>query len=258
MSRADLSFAFAQARLQARFGGRPTASDWNHLEATADLAAALQVTRNTSLAQWTGRLSARPGVHEIERRLREEWARTVDEIAGWQPPPWRAAIGWLRWLPYLNPLEKLARGGHAPAWMREDPVLGPVVAREPRDRVAALRRTPLAPLAAGFEAGSTVTDAWTHHWRNLWPPQRAAGATLESLLRDVALHGRRLADLPDESPSGEATQSLRHRLLLYFRRHPLTAAATAAFVGLLALDVQRLRGLLAVRALRDEHAMEAA
>lgn len=251
MSRADLSFAFAQARLQARYGGRPTSADWNQLEATVDLAAALQVTRNTSLARWTGRLAARPDIHEIERRLREEWARAVDEIADWQPAPWRAAIDWLRWLPYLTPLEKLARGGHAPAWMREDAVLGPVVAREPLERAAALRRTPLAPLEAGFAADSNVIDAWIRRWRELWPERRAASGTLEALLRDVARHARRLEELPDAAGSGDATQALSQRLQVHFRRNPLTSAAATAFLALLALDVQRLRGLLAVRALRE-------
>jgi hypothetical protein len=36
-----------------------------------------------------------------------------------------------------------------------------------------------------------------------------------------------------------------------FRLHPLSAAATAAYVSLMMIDVQRLRGVLAVRALRD-------
>lgn len=251
MSRADLTFAYAQARLQARYGNRPTSADWSQLEATADLAAALQVTRNTSLAPWTGRLGARPGIHEIERRLREEWARAVDEIAEWQPGPWRAAIAWLRWLPYLKPLDKLARGGHAPAWMREDPVLGPVVAREPLERAAALRRTALAPVEAGFAADSSVVDAWLRQWRRLWPGQSAGAVVLEVLLREVALHARRLEELPAASGSSDATQSLRQRLRFHFRRNPLTSAATTAFVGLLAMDVERLRGLLAVRSLRE-------
>ena len=252
MSQADLSFAYPQARLQARFGRRPTSADWNQLEATADLAAALQVVRNTSLAPWTGRLGPHPDVHEIERRLRDEWAHGIDEIANWQPDPWRAAIEWLRWLPYLGPLQKLARGGHAPAWTREDPVLGPVVARELLERAAALRRTPLAPLEAGFQPDGNVTDAWVRHWRTLWPAQRGASRTLESLLREVARHGRRLAELPDDSRSNEATQSLHQRLQVLFRRNPLTPAAAVAFVALLALELQRLRGLLAVRALREQ------
>ena len=49
----------------------------------------------------------------------------------------------------------------------------------------------------------------------------------------------------------ESMQSLERRLELVFRRHPLSAAAGAAYVCLMQLDLQRLRGLLAVRSLRD-------
>jgi len=252
MSHTDLSFAFAQARLQARFGARPTPSDWNHIEATADLAATLQVVRNTDLARWTARLGARPGVHDIELRLRDEWALSVDEVAGWQPAPWRAAIGWMRWIVYLPALQKLARGGRAPDWMRADPVLGPVVAREPRERVAALQHTPLAPLAAGFAPEADVASAWSQHWRELWPTDRAADAALDTLVREIEQHGQRLAGLPSEARSTDATQTFVRRLRLFFRRNPLSPAAAAAYLGLLAVDLQRLRGLLAVRAVREQ------
>ena len=46
-------------------------------------------------------------------------------------------------------------------------------------------------------------------------------------------------------------QSLERRLEIMFRRHPLSAVATAAYVSLMMLDLQRLRGMLAVRSLRD-------
>ena len=134
MSRADLSFAFAQTRMQARFGLRPTVADWQQVEATRDVGALLQLLRGGPLGHWTARLPARPGVHEIERRLREEWLHAIDEVARWQPEHWRDATRWMRWIVYLPSLQKIARGGRAPAWMRADPVLGPIVAREPRER----------------------------------------------------------------------------------------------------------------------------
>ena len=97
MSRADLSYAYAQARLQSRFGERPHSSDWQHLEATRDVGAVLQVVRAGRLARWTARITSRPGVHELERRLREEWMRAVDEVASWQPEQWREGTHWMRW-----------------------------------------------------------------------------------------------------------------------------------------------------------------
>jgi hypothetical protein len=251
MSRADLSFAYSQARLQSRFGERPINADWQHLEATRDLGAVLQIVRSGKLARWTSRFATRPGVHEIERRLREEWMHAVDEVAAWQPEQWREGTRWMRWITYLPALQKLARGGRAPAWMRADPVLGPIVAREPRERGPALARSPLAPLAAGFEAPPDVARAWGVHWQTLWPRGTPARAPLQQLLGVMRAHRAQLVEAPPEASSRDAIQSLERRLELIFRRHPLSAAATAAYVCLMMLDLQRLRGLLAVRALRD-------
>ena len=251
MSHADLSFAFAQARLQARFGARPVAADWQQLEATRDLGAVLQILRGGPLARWTSRLATRPGLHEMERRLREEWLHAVDEVATWQPEHWREATRWMRWITYLPSLQKLARGGRAPAWMRADPVLGPIVAREPLERGPALEGTPLAPLAAGFAKPPDVAGAWARHWQTLWPSGSEARTALRRLLAAIREHRVRLAEAPPEATSRDAMQSLERRLEIMFRRHPLSAVATAAFVCLMMLDLQRLRGMLAVRSLRD-------
>jgi len=251
MSGTDLAYGYAQARLQARFSSRPVASDWQHIAATRDLGAVLQIARGNALARWTSRLPARPGVHEIERGLRDEWLRAVDEVADWQPEQWREGTRWMRWITYLPALQKLARGGRAPAWMRADPVLGPVVAREPRERGPALAGTPLAPLAAGFGTPPDVAKAWTTHWQTLWPDAESARRPLRQVVALMREHRARLAEAPPEATSRDSMQSLERRLELLFRRHPLTAATGAAYVCLMQLDLQRLRGLLAVRALRD-------
>ena len=251
MSRTDLSFAFAQARMQARFGARPVAADWQHLEATRDLGAVLQILRGGPLARWTARFPTRPGAHEIERRLREEWMRAIDEVAAWQPDAWRDATRWMRWITYLPALQKLARGGRAPAWMRADAVLGPIVAREPRERGEALAATPLAPLAAGFGEPPDVARAWGLHWQKYWPRAAAFRLPLTRLLAVMRAHREQLAEAPPEASSRDAIRSAERRLELLFRRHPLSPTATAAYVCTIMLDLQRLRGLLAVRALRD-------
>jgi hypothetical protein len=251
MSRADPSFAYAQARLQARYGQRPGPADWSRQAATTDLGALLQGLRNSPRARWVDRLGPRPDVHAIDRILRDAWARDVDEVADWQPAPWRDSIRWLRWLAYLPALQKLARGGRAPAWMRDDPVLGSLVAREPRDRGAALGRTALAPLAQGFAATPDVAAAWRNHWRHLWPDGHPGRMPLESLLRAVSMQHAQLAALPAHANSTEALASLERRLQSIFRRNPLGPAAASAYLGLVALDLRRVRGALATRALGD-------
>jgi hypothetical protein len=251
MSRIDPAFAYSQARLQARYGARPRIADWSHIAATADLGALLQVLRASPLAGWTGRLGSRPGIHEIEWRAREEWLRRVDEVALWQPEAWRKGIHWLRWIAYLPALQKLARGGRAQAWMRDDPVLGPIVAREPRERATALRRTPLAPLAGGFHPPHEVAVAWTRHWRQLWPSRDAGRGPIEALIGMTSHERRVLARLADGVRSTDALRALERRFQLGFRRHPLSPAAAVAYLGLLALDLRRMRGALATRALHE-------
>jgi hypothetical protein len=190
-------------------------------------------------------------VHAIERHLRSEWLQGVDEVAGWQPDSWRDGIGWMRWIAYLPALQKLARGGRARNWMRDDPVLGPIVAREPRERAAALVHTPLAPLAAGFEPPHDMAGAWRDHWQALWPARHPGRTSLTSLIRAFAAQRARLAALPDNASSTEALGVLERRLQSSFRRNPLGPAAAVAYLGLLALDLRRMRGALAARALRE-------
>jgi hypothetical protein len=254
MGRIDTRFAYSQARLQARYGARPSGADWSLVAATADLGALMQVLRGSSLGRWTARLGDRPRVHEIERRLREQWLRDVDEVAGWQPAPWRDGVRWLRWIVYLPALQKLARGGRPPNWTRVDPVLAPIVAREPGDRSSALHGTALEPLVAGFGQPPDTVGAWTRRWTQLWPSRQAARRPLELLLGEALRTRTRLAELPATTRANETLKLLERRLELAFRRNPLSPAAATAYLGLLALDMSRIRGALATRALRDDGA----
>jgi hypothetical protein len=251
MNHPDCAFAYSQARLQARFGARPGVADWQRVDAARDLAVLLQTSGATSLAPWTHELTTRMTAHEAERKLRAQWLARVDEVAAWQPPRWRAAIDWLRWLPYLPSLEKLARGGKSPAWMRNDPVLGPIVAEDPRQRASSLARTGFAPLAPGFTAPPNVTQAWLKHWRALWPKEAARMPALERLVRQVAALRDDLASAPAGTASASLLARFERRLIATFRRHPLSAVATIAFLGLAALDLTHLRGAVAVHALRS-------
>lgn len=249
-ARPDTSFAYAHARIQARHGSRLGNGDWQQLEVTRDLPALLQSARSTSLAPWIDRFNPHAPVHEYERVLRVNWSEYVDAIAEWLPEKWRAAVRWMRWLPYLPALQKLARGGRVTDWARRDPVLGPIVAEEPRDRVATLKQGELAPLASGFDASSSIGAAWMRHWRSLWPASaEVARAPVEAIARAVARYLQALEALPEAAGSADARDALAARLERVFRRNPLSPAAVIAHLALTALDVDRLRGALAARAL---------
>jgi hypothetical protein len=241
-------FAYAQARLQSRLGASLAPDAMQQLLATRDLAGLLAAVRATPQRRYVARLNPGLDPHELERQLREEWIALVDEVAAWQPPAWRASVRWLRWLPGLPLLQKLARGGRPPAWARADPWLGRIVATDPALRGNALAAGPLQPLRLAFDADDhEVMAAWMQHWRALWPPVPPAAAALEAIGRDVAACDASLRDPATRDSSGPL-RSLRQRLLRQFRRHPSSPAAAIAFLALEGLTLLSLRGGLMRRA----------
>jgi hypothetical protein len=216
--------------------------EWRRIDSILDPAVRLQAVREGPYAGWVSGLDRDAPISAAERRLREAWMQSVDECARWLPDRWRPAFGWLRWLPYLPALQKIARGGRPMAWMREDAVLGPIVAHDPRERLAALQETPLGPLREGFGEEPDLVGAWAGHWRSLWPADGHAG--LEALGREISRHRERLAALPAATGSTEELERLATSLHRAFRREPLSATAVAAYLGLVALDALRLRGAL--------------
>ena len=246
MSAGPGTFAYAQARLQARLGMRAAPSDLQRTRAARDLPALLQLLRSMPQARYVARLTPTTPMHELERRLRAEWCALVDEVAQWQPEGWRPALHWLRWLPYLPVLQKLARGGRAPAWTREDPVVGRIVAAEPGTRSGAVETTPLQPLQEALAAQGDITQAWLEHWHRLWPEPAEPG--LEAIERAVSGLDKLLRAAPATASTEELAATLTRRLLGIFRRHPLSAATAVAYLGLEAIDLLTLRGAILARA----------
>ncbi len=244
MTTARGNFAYSQARLQARLGQRAT-PDLERARTARDLASYLQQVRATPFARRVARLAPDMDVHEIERRMRQEWCATVEEVAYWQPAAWQAAVRWLRWLPYLPALQKLARGGRTPAWTREDAVLARVVACDFSDRASCVGQSALRPLQDAVAEHGDVTAAWLEEWRRLWP-SRAPG--LEQVLRRVGAAAGQAALAPASSDRSETLRELALGLVRTLRRHPLSPTAAVAWLGLEALDQLELRGAATMRA----------
>jgi hypothetical protein len=145
-------------------------------------------------------------------------------------------------------LQKLARGGRPPAWTRDDPVLGRIVAAEPATRAAALPGTPLAPLSVALASHGSITAAWAAHWRSIWPTGAREHRGLGQLAAAVKSLDASLRAAPVTATSDDAGTTLARRALRIFRAHPLSLAAGVAYLVLVALDLLALRGAVARRA----------
>jgi hypothetical protein len=243
--------AYVQARLQARHGRRPTDDRWRLLEATPDLAGYLQAARATSLRPWVVHLPADSGTHQVERSLRRDWKNYVAEISRWLPAAWRPATTWLDTLPDLPFFLHLVRGEAVPRWMLEDPLLTEIAQTDPEQRREALEQTRLSRIAAPLLEGTPPVAAWLDGWQREWPAEDAADMTALRRLRQVfRRHISTILEEPLEHPPGPALRrQINERFNMAFRRESGRIAAVFAHFGLMALDLERLRGGLVLRAL---------
>ncbi len=239
---------YALTRVHARHGRRLDEAGWRRLESSRDLGQYLAGVRSTPLAGWANGFDPEHDCHTFERALREQWRSYVDRVAAWHPQAWQAWLAWLAWLPGLGLLAQLARRESAPAWMLADPVYGPIAPGTPTDRAAALARTVLAPLQSALAGQITVSAAWQAHWHTLRPVSDVrTRQSLELLLQAVRQHEQGLALTADSAePSRAEFESRLQRLL---RIAAGTVIVTVCHLGLVALDLERLRGGLARRRL---------
>ncbi|MDP2007550.1 MAG: hypothetical protein Q8K45_17905 [Rubrivivax sp.] len=243
------SLEYAQARLQARHGQRADAAAWQRLETPREFAALLDAVRNSPLRHCAVGVTPRSSAHEIEAVLRSHWRATVAEVAGWMPPPWQPALAWCAVLPLLPALQHLARGGAVQPWMQADTLLRALVAAAPEARAAALRSTEAAALALAWTAPQTLGTAWRLEWQRRLP--RPLGGADDSLARVAALlqaHGQAFAAAP-AGPGTLLRRALQARLAPWLRRATAEPAAAFVHLALCALDLERLRGELLLRAL---------
>lgn len=242
------SFAYAQARLQARHGRRPTEPLWRRLASTGDLANFLQQAQRTTLRPWVLGMQATQTSHALELSLRQRFRNYIDEVACWLPGNWGAVVRPVKQLPDLPALQYLLRGETAPEWLLEDAVLRPFASENMAKRLEAMHGAGCGYLATAWQRGDPLYQAWLEHWQDQWQRSRRFAAGLACL-------GRLLRSFLQESRAGQAAASgLPRRRLVSglnqaFRRHSFEPAAACAHLGLVALDLEVLRGELLQRAL---------
>jgi hypothetical protein len=242
-----IDFAYAQARAQARLADRLSPARWRTVESSTDLGRYLLGLRGTALAPVVQPFTASASPHAIERALRRHWQSEVQQASLWVPRPFRDAVTWAAWLPYLDSVAYLLNGGAVELWMHEDDVLGPFFDREADQRRQALE----SALGRLPPTGDFVPATW---WHDRWLERLPAGAAaiagfteLSRLLRTFVSSDREPA-----SPSattddglerlGEACARLLHRLTG-------TPATVYCHLALTAIELMRLRGGLVRRSL---------
>jgi hypothetical protein len=244
-------FAYAQTRLQARHGQRPGEADWRRLASTGDLANYLTAARRTPLRPWIEGIPSVETSHGLESHLHQQFRRYVEDVAHWLPVEWRASITWIGHLADLPALQYLLQTGTKPDWMQDDFGLGEIAGDSTVTFLDKLPGSSHAYLGRALQDGIPLYDAWFNQWQRIWPAKSGLHSGLVQLGRLVRQHlqEEQTATLP---AAGNAPEALATSLGAAFRRHSFKPAAACAHLGLVALDLERLRGELVQRALFEE------
>ncbi len=251
-------FSYCQVRLQARYAALPGETDWQRLAGARTLAAYLEEARTGQLQSWVKGFSAQSTGHDLELGLRTLAADLADEAAGWVPAPWRAAVAWGAWLPYLPVLGYLAPGPGGPDPITDRPPHCPRAGAAADLRYRALLDAGAVPdLAARGWAGplpdadqpARVATRWAEGWRARWPTcDRSCRQDLEALAERVTEHLRAFRQA-SPGTAWDLRRTLRERLRLDFHRHLLAPVTVFIYLTLVLLDLERLRAELLRRAL---------
>jgi hypothetical protein len=246
-------FAYAQARLQARHGMRPTELLWRRLASTGDLAGFLQQAQHTTLRPWVLGMQATQTSHTLELSLRQHYRRYIDEVASWLPENWDTVVRSTKRLPDLPLLQYLLRGEPAPPWLLEDAELRPFATENLATRLEAMHNSDCDYLATAAQHGDPLGLAWLEHWQGQWPASRRFAGGLAFLARLLRRHLQE-ARAVHVSAGNCSRQHLVSGLMHAFRRYSFEPAAACAHLGLVAFDLERLRGELLQRRLFAETA----
>lgn len=237
---ADPRHAYAGARLHARFARRPGAAHWGALDASRTADHYLDVLR---AGRWLrvpeGALATDADARE--RWLRDAWRQSCIEVATWYGAARAPAFEWLAVLADLDALERLRAGAALPAWIPDDPWLGTLARSAPSARGERLGATPYAPFRAAWTGTPRLLDAWRTRWRTLW---RDADSRTRRVLLDLEAAVVGAAAL-GAGARREAIEAAAHRA---FRRGAATTAAGVAYLTVVALQLERVRGAVAARA----------
>lgn len=220
------SIEYAQVRIQSRYAARAQASAWREIEHARQLPALLELARGAGFARVVERLPLPLGLHALDVALRKQWRERVDEVAGWMPAEWQAAVQWCTLIVDLPFIGYLADGGIPHRWMERDPRFAQWRAR------------------AGPQAGAS---GWYREWRRRMPRlSEHEAAHFLLFVRSIESHLGAFSGAAADA-GWRQRRMLEQKLNALFRRSTLEPLAAFAFLALAWLDLERLRGEIASR-----------
>lgn len=235
-------FAYAQARLQSRYGKRADAHLWLKLHNIHDLTSYLQAAQQTPLRTWVLGISATHSSHHIELALRQKFRRHVDEVAAWLPAAWEAPLQWIKRLADLPVLQYLLAGNPPMDWMKSDPEIKAFTDSDPALRLQAMQEAGCGSLVSAWQQGDSMLIGWLAYWNQTRPQTKA----YNNGLQDVE-------QLLNASPTGAAMpvehDAMEAKLSTIFRRYTFQPAAVCAYLAIIAIDIRRVRADLMQRSL---------
>ena len=240
------SIEYAQVRIQSRYAARANAAAWREMEHARELSALIAVARGSGFDRVVAQLPMPLGLHELDFALRKQWRERVDEVAGWMPVDWQAALRWCSLIVDLPFIRYLAEGGIPYGWMERDACLAYLSAR-PGSRTPATKG--VEGLFSGLhESGpEAVASGWYREWRSRMPrlsEQEAAHFLV--FVRTVESHLGAFSRAAVDA-GWRHRQMLEQKLNTLFRLSTLEPLAAFAFLALEWLDLERLRGEIATR-----------
>jgi hypothetical protein len=141
----------------------------------------------------------------------------------------------------------------APQWLFDDAELRPFAAEDMASRLEAMHNSDCGYLAVAWQRGTPLPVAWLDHWQQQWPASRryAEGRIyLGRLFRQYLQETRGAHKTASGLPRLRLVSGFNHA----FRCFSFEPAAACAHLGLVALDLEKLRGELLQRALFAETA----
>lgn len=240
--------AYAQARIQSRYGARANANLWLRLHNIHDLGSYLQTAQQTALRPWVLGLSSTHSSHDIELALRQKYRYHVDEVASWMPPDWRQPLRWIKRLADLPVLQYLAANGEALNWMKSDPDIADFTADDPLLRVQAMEQAGARDLLDSWRHSGSMLPGWLSQWNSIRPKSSRFDRGLQHLEKVLQQQMQPQLKQQGAAVAGDY-QSMLDQLRLIFRRYAFQPAAVCAYLVIIALDLHRIRSDLMKRLL---------